>query len=290
MVKDKSCEDAEWGMCKLSDSSTAAPSSEALCNDQDNWHDTDGDTCKFYAESQWCTADGKAGAGWHEEWGTLQDFTSNGYSGLTACCACGGGRKGGAALGEMMTNPTAQRFTYSGCRCKKNWEEEGMKCTKSCCSPDNDPAGSWCMVEDSLCEDATWGYCRHEDANIDSNQASESNRHGHCTDDEGWKDVDEEGCATYSSRNYCTEVGGYGLGWNLDWGMFEEFALPGGKTAKQACCACSGGTHDAGHVPGQSSEAVANTNKVRTTLASCECKKSWDMDDVGKCDSSCCNV
>jgi len=131
-----------------------------------------------------------------------------------------------------------------------------------------------------------WGYCRPQDAKNDFNPASTSTRHGHCTDDKDWKDVDDDGCA---SKNYCTDVGGYGLGWNLDWGTFTDFGMPGGKTAFQACCACGGGTRDAGFVPGQGTEMAAVDNKMRTTLERCKCKKNREMPDVGKCDTYCCN-
>jgi hypothetical protein len=65
---------------------------------------SDGFTCQIYTEAQWCTADGREGAGWcrsdhssclmHDtapfSWGVIGDFAmSAGVSALDACAGCG---------------------------------------------------------------------------------------------------------------------------------------------------------------------------------------------------------
>merc|ERR1711920_965124 len=59
--------------------------------DKEGWKDSDGDDCDTYKGRTWCE-DGDVGLGWHEEWGSLDDFVEEGTdSAKKACCACGGG-------------------------------------------------------------------------------------------------------------------------------------------------------------------------------------------------------
>jgi len=291
VVKDDECEDAAWGFCKQSDSAPGdAP--VAGCSDKEGWRDTDGDGCSSYVNNQWCTAAGELGKGWHGEWGNPKTFNANGYTAFTACCACGGGFKG------VVANPHAKRFTYAGCSCKKQWDvvqliPASMSCTSSCCDPDNDPAGDWCLVEEEECESGYWGYCRPEEDKFEQLTASAAGggKHGHCEDEKGWVDVDDEVCQSYASKAYCTDVGGYGLGWNMEWGTFADFAKDE-EPANEACCACGGGERDfEDEGPGEGTEEAgwALDEKKRTTLANCECKQDWKMDGFGACDDYCCN-
>lgn len=64
------------------------------CGDTPDWKDKDGDNCQSYSYNNWCTTSGGAGVGWHEEWGTMDDFRNNGLIASEACCACGGGGQG----------------------------------------------------------------------------------------------------------------------------------------------------------------------------------------------------
>merc|ERR1712050_522533 len=64
----------------------------ATCIDKVGWVDSEGDDCDTYEEQLWCTKDGDTGVGWHEEWGTFNDFKNDkAYHATQACCACGGG-------------------------------------------------------------------------------------------------------------------------------------------------------------------------------------------------------
>jgi len=63
------------------------------CTDVPGWKDADGDVCSSYSRNEWCTSSGEEGRGWHEEWGHFASFTNAGLTGLTACCACGGGNR-----------------------------------------------------------------------------------------------------------------------------------------------------------------------------------------------------
>jgi len=241
------------------------------------WHDIDGDDCEVYAENQWCTLNGKPGTGWDETWGTLSEFQANGFTALTACCACGGGSVGGSS---------SARYTYAGCTCKKDWRMDDMICSHTCCNPDDDPVGKWCMVESEMCEDADWGYCRPTGAGNTVPTYGTGEQHGDCKDFADWEDLDGEGCDSYAANAYCTDVGGYGLGWNEEWGSFAAYATAMGSSA-QACCACGGGQRGAAQQEGTT--AVEDPNKVRVTWTGCTCKKGWQEEGVGKCDSYCCN-
>ncbi|CAJ1370903.1 unnamed protein product [Effrenium voratum] len=41
----------------------------------------------------------------------------------------------------------------------ESWSYLGKECTSSCCNPDDDPFGEWCMVEGRACSGKTRGYC-----------------------------------------------------------------------------------------------------------------------------------
>jgi hypothetical protein len=51
---------------------------------------------------------------------------------------------------EATPTPPASRYTWSNCKCKVNWQEDGQKCSHACCNFDNDPAGDYCYVEDPM--------------------------------------------------------------------------------------------------------------------------------------------
>lgn len=282
MVEDPLCEDSDWGHCVPNNAPQVAPA--AGCADVAEWHDTDGDGCDVYDSSRFCTQSGGVGPGWNIDWGNPIAFAANGYSAFTACCGCGGGISRSASV--VASGPTAGvRYTYAGCKCALNWEEEYFKCEGVCCNPFDDAAGDWCVVEDQSCEQSSWGYCRGDGANPDALLASSvaSSRHGHCTDTEGWEDNDGEGCEEYAAFAFCSDVGGYGLGWNLDWGSFASFAADGVGGADKHCCACGGGVHDA-----LAEQVASYSEKARTTWSGCECKETWKS--VNKqCDDYCCN-
>jgi len=261
-----SCEDNDWGYC--SDSGGARPAAPTGCRDVSAWHDVDGDDCTSYLANEWCDANGKAGRGWHEEWGNLLEFMANGFSSVRACCGCGGGIRGGNFPGIRTTG--SERFTYIGCKCR------------SMCFPD--VAGDWCTVEDEDCQEDDWGYCRA--AGGGEVEASTSSRHGHCTDKQGWVDLDGSDCQEYARDAYCTDVGGYGLGWNEDWGLFSDYAFDG-RGADVHCCACGGGTKDSTHQFVQSVREP-DERKVRTTWTGCECMETWNYQG-SRCDDYCCN-
>mmetsp|Transcript_15805 Transcript_15805/g.45048 ORF Transcript_15805/g.45048 Transcript_15805/m.45048 type:complete len:751 (-) Transcript_15805:83-2335(-) len=248
----------------------AAPSYYSGCADVDVWEDEDGDTCEDYAFSQYCTTDGKPGKGWNEEWGGLAAFASNGRSAIQACCVCGGGVRGGhdaptqapgaAAAAQPSGEPADvhMRYTMVGCRCKTSWTMDDLpSCSHSCCNPDDDDFGLWCMVEDEDCEEADWGYCRSEqdpDA-FKTCQNSPPN----------WVDSEGDSCLTYVAEGWCTTQGREGPSWESgDWGKVEDFAKDG-KDAFTACCECGGG-EDRG-----------------TAVAGCRDLDDWADDDGDAC-------
>jgi len=283
-VEDMYCEDADWGYCQENSSASAVSAVEG-CSDVDWWVDSDGDGCREYEALQWCTKDGKAALGWHgDEWGTFINFSANGYSAMTACCACGGGIGGAAFTPEY---PPEERYTYNNCKCQSVWWDDYDDCEGACCNPDADPAGDWCYVEDMSCEDSSWGYCRSGGLDTTVHNVSSGDRHGHCTDVANFVDPDGDDCWSYANFAYCTEIGGYGLGWNMDWGTFASFQSDVG-TADVACCACGGGVKDADYNNVVAAAAPAADDKELFTWSGCACKKTWE-DSLGKCDSYCCN-
>lgn len=301
MVEEQGCEDADWGYCSTGPTTW---SSVPDCDDIAGWHDSDGDGCPTYGQNNWCTRSGGIGPGWHSDWGDLSTFFANGFTAFSACCVCGGGLKfGGSYQQGSYVSASSDRVTWSGCKCKTHWtESEELTCDHGCCNPDLDPAGEWCKVEDPACEDGEWGYCRPAGMSQPFGGAY-SEQHGHCTDTHDWKDLDGEGCQIYAENAYCTEVGGYGLGWNMEWGTFSSFAPDGWTSATNACCVCGGGTRD-DNIGGQSwafggGTDFWNDDKVRSTWTGCACKKERKESDVLPtgggaaadltCTSYCCN-
>ena len=55
--------------------------------------------------------------------------------------------------------------------------------------------------------------------------------------------VDSEGenCQDYFDSKYCTSSGGYGQGWNYDWGFFEDYMINGQTAFVCPQCGCSNG-------------------------------------------------
>lgn len=134
-----------------------------------------------------------------------------------------------AVVATTSALPSGPRETWYNCTCKKNWNESAGSCNSSCCNPDNDPLGEWCMLEDPQCEDSDWGFCRPSGL-------------GHCQNQpQGWVDSDGDSCYNYSASGWCTTHGTPGPGWRTDWGSFDKFKKDG-HTARTACCACGGGS------------------------------------------------
>jgi hypothetical protein len=131
------------------------------------------------------------------------------------------------------------RETWSGCECKKTWEKPDVgSCNSYCCNPNQDKDGSWCLVEDTNCEEADWGYCRTSGIGTRTSDANHDAQH--CADKPGWSDADGDTCDIYAISSWCTSSGEPSTGWHSEWGTFETFAK-NGVGADTACCACGGG-------------------------------------------------
>jgi len=196
------------------------------CTNLPFWKDKDGDACDAYVSRSWCNSSG-FGKGWHEEWGGFAQFENLGQTAFTACCACGGGTRGGSDL-------LIARTTWNGCACKKGWEhKDGKSCEGYCCHRDEVGGSGWCMVEDIACEDFEWGYCRPLGALVAPGTK--------CGDDPpGWVDSEGDTCDDYNDEKYCNDFGGYADGWEIKWGTFHNF-MNKQRTAATACCTCGGG-------------------------------------------------
>lgn len=60
--------------------------------------------------------------------------------------------------------------------------------------------------------------------------------------DSSWRSRNGATCLDYQLRDWCTSDGGYGRGWQHYFGVFEDWRGTDGKTGRQACCFCGGGT------------------------------------------------
>lgn len=297
LVKDEECEDSSWGYCEAAGVNTVTSSTIDGCTDTKDWKDSDGDGCFEYADNSWCTSNGGYDNGWHEEWGTFDSFSSNGKTASKACCACGGGDRAGGAVTRPTTPPWTpetsffERETWNDCACKTYWSDEVLgSCASSCCNPDEDEFGEWCMVQDPACEDSDWGYCRP--ALLNPTRPSGSGVPG-CTDVADWKDSDGDGCEEYSDNAWCTSWGLPGVGWHDEWGSLGSFST-GGNTALTACCVCGGGKDASGNMRTAPTVPTASPTDPfhlqtppRETWNGCACTYAWDADD--NCAGRCCN-
>eukprot|EP00931_Biecheleriopsis_adriatica_P010763 TRINITY_DN111828_c0_g1_i1.p1 TRINITY_DN111828_c0_g1~~TRINITY_DN111828_c0_g1_i1.p1 ORF type:complete len:705 (-),score=131.92 TRINITY_DN111828_c0_g1_i1:33-2147(-) len=257
MVEDPKCEDQDWGYCRPLPQAEAKTSAKQpllqfrFCTDSEFWTDSDGDTCEDYGRKAWCTAEGSEGAGWHNDWGSLGDFRARDGTQQTAkqaCCACGGGTqkfglkqpvKFSSLNREFLNAIMGARTTWNNCECKKSWKVDDKQCASSCCNPDNDKNGEWCMVKDSKCEDSSWGYCKP----LSKNVFLQSREKETCSDyPSGFKDKMGHTCEEYKEKELCNKTGGLGKGWKSSWGSYKDLADADGNTGYQACCACGGGS------------------------------------------------
>jgi len=282
LVEDVECEDNDWGYCRPTGLNVVRQAIVG-CTDTASWKDKDGDDCVAYGQNFWCTKDGRYDVVWHESWGTFDSLKDkNGISAKNACCACGGGNKDGNTTAPPALSVDAGFFvrkTWNDCLCKTTWSEEGVgACASSCCNPDDDPLGEWCVVEDQDCEDSDFGYCHP--ALLNPLDAVSSN--DQCTDLANFKDSDGDGCAEYVRQAWCTQYAQTGIGWHEEWGTFASFANSKNQTAVIACCACGGGTR------GDKPAPVAPVGAVRQTWNGCSCMQTWS-EGGETCTTSCCN-
>ncbi|CAE6935347.1 unnamed protein product [Symbiodinium sp. KB8] len=62
------------------------------CSDVPLWKDSEGYNCSQYQSGRWCTSDGNLGTGWQARWNVMETYWHDGYTAISACCACGGGQ------------------------------------------------------------------------------------------------------------------------------------------------------------------------------------------------------
>lgn len=60
-------------------------------------------------------------------------------------------------------------------------------------------------------------------------------------DEPGWQDAEGDTCDTYFAQSFCTHTGAPGPLWTQSWGDLSQFAVQG-RSAREACCTCGGGT------------------------------------------------
>eukprot|EP01062_Namystynia_karyoxenos_P023530 TRINITY_DN190_c0_g1_i1.p1 TRINITY_DN190_c0_g1~~TRINITY_DN190_c0_g1_i1.p1 ORF type:complete len:1502 (+),score=339.14 TRINITY_DN190_c0_g1_i1:91-4506(+) len=95
----------------------------------------------------------------------------SGSAGKSAADAAKVAAAAAAAGGEGLARRLSVRVTQRGCECLREWAcmtcmaapwrlgTPLNPCTGSCCNPDSDVNGDWCMVADPDCEGSHAGYC-----------------------------------------------------------------------------------------------------------------------------------
>lgn len=84
-----------------------------------------------------------------------------------------------------------------------------------------------------------------------------------------WEDYVGYTCEAYELYGWCTNTGGYGIGWMSHWGDFQDYTWLG-HHAGTACCACGGGrvTTTSTTLTSTTSTRLTSTSSTRTTSTS----------------------
>ena len=152
-VLDENCEGTSWGYC--GSTSTGPPTARVTMNGcacQSSWS-----YMELECSSGCCNPDNDV-----SDWCYVVDDqcedSSWGY-----CAGSGDTATSTAGPVSFVPQSLVTRQTREGCLCQVYWEQPGSKpCAESCCNPDNDPQGAWCLVANSTCQDQPWGYCAEE--------------------------------------------------------------------------------------------------------------------------------
>lgn len=219
---------------------TLASSPSGQCEDVDRWYDADGSDfdCKWYSESaSHCSAYGNS----------LANF---GYTANQACCACGGG------IRNISSNPTSSYVpssnptrtispTVSKIPSRTPTEIPSKTPTLS-------PTGKPSPTPSITVFPTTYPTEQPSKLPSSSSIPSSSPSKG-CEDVDGWYDADGPmyNCKWYSLSNHCSAHGS----------SYSNF----GDTAKEACCACGGGSLFS-HFPSSSPTTASPTvSKIPST-------------------------
>jgi len=247
------------------------------CIDDPNWVDTDGDTCDEYVQNNWCNADGTEGAGWHSEWGPMENSKAT-TSAMEACCGCGagaanltgGGNSTGksasegqssavsklpttaapsptaaSAAGTLAPTPSPTTTTAAESNDVARVTFNGCQCRREWTDETGGACSSSCCNID---EDPVGDWCYVVDVNCEEASWGYCVPKGHdamttrgCADaPEQWRDSSGSTCAEYFYSEWCTAQGKPGAGWKVEWGSMADYAVSE-VDASQACCICGGG-------------------------------------------------
>jgi len=257
---------------------TPIPHFIASCRDKyDGWYDSYGYHCSDYVSKELCTLDKGYGSGWDPTWGSFDSYAVNGLSATEICCGCGGGVASGPckdvdewvdSYGYTCLHYKKQEFCTPDKGYGPGWgfdwgsfslyTNDGMDATHACCqcgkahspplplppvpvpAPIPAPSAQVPVPTPAPCQDWT----------------------------PGWLDSFGYSCQAYAEKQFCTPKRGYGVGWDVDWGIFEEYAM-NGLDATDVCCACGGGT---------SGVAVPKNHMLKVNAAStlpCKDTPNW---------------
>jgi len=233
-------------------------SPQGPCKDKiEGWKDSLGYTCAEYVENEYCTPSKGYGVGWEEGFGAFASYEVNGIDATEACCKCGA--------------------TIDPCKDKVDgWVDSlGYSCydyvDKAYCTPDKSYGIGWEPEFGHFKDyakngvDATEACCMCGGENaqplVEEAEPVEEEEDP-CEDKiEGWTDTYGYSCKDYSAKGFCTPNGGYGIGWEDEWGKFFEYAT-NGWGATESCCSCGGGT-------------AKSKIKVRAPKVLCQDTEQW---------------
>jgi len=89
-----------------------------------------------------------------------------------------------------------------------------------------------------------------------------------CMPDSGdWLDTEEENCEVYKTKNYCTNNGQLGSGWEMSWGVFQDYKANGyhGFNCPECGCVEPAGNH-----------VIIINSAVKTQKLTVDTVKSYD--------------
>jgi hypothetical protein len=194
------------------------------------WSDSVHKNCAWYAAGL-CTKTGGYGSNWKSEYGTFDRYSKNGHTAVTACCACGGGRK----VGMCFATHPAKRPTHASFMIKDGEgndvpaDLEIVEVTdfdgKYPVAVPEQPPGPFVKKEIPFPELLTFGATQPEYA-------------VECKDDviadpAKMAEVGREEPADAWAKNPCSQVAGEDGEWDEDWGFSYTAGPEGGGDGKQ---------------------------------------------------------
>jgi hypothetical protein len=203
-----------------------------------DWVSAGMSTCADYGNNNYCTHEGGYGAGWQPTFASFDIWSRNGVTALQACCACGGGV---ASFFPDYVPPVDDT-----CDDKPGWVSSANTTCNDFVAAGLCASGGYGPNWNISLPGRTWDDLANNETGFTANDACCACGGGvqQCKDSVGWSSPLGD-CEAFEVNAWCQADGdNYGPNWSADFGTFDSTQAMGldGTQAREACCACGGGT------------------------------------------------